>query len=40
MGINTKNSINLEEDDKLLWKTQTDVANPNGNEMETMMMMW
>jgi hypothetical protein len=39
MGINTKNSINL-EDVKILWKTQTDVANPNGNEMETMMMMW
>lgn len=42
MGLNAKSSINLEEveDDVLLWKAQTDVANPNKNEIVTVAKMW
>jgi hypothetical protein len=38
MGRNTKNEVNKdEEEDELLWKTHTDMAKPNGDEM---VMIW
>jgi hypothetical protein len=41
MGLNTKISINvLEDDDELLWKAQKEVANPNENEIRITKMMW
>jgi hypothetical protein len=38
MGLNTKNSINLEEDDNAV--LNTDVTKPNEDEMAIMSMMW
>jgi hypothetical protein len=41
MGLNTKNSINQEEQANagLLCKTQTDMASPDGNEMVIMSLI-